>query len=155
MLNRNKVWSYLRTIIRHQCISIYLSGVQKRNFAILCMNVCLMHTFACLHMHASCLYECVVVAHIHICMPFFVCAKWSKLHSFFIDPWGSHIAMIVLQVHRACIEREIISLLDHPFLPTLYTSFQVFQFYNTNFSLFNSDNLYRHFWMHLHMWVHK
>nr|AML79529.1 putative LOV domain-containing protein [Fouquieria macdougalii] len=29
------------------------------------------------------------------------------------------------KVHRACIEREIISLLDHPFLPTLYTSFQI------------------------------
>ncbi|XP_022897933.1 phototropin-2-like [Olea europaea var. sylvestris] len=28
------------------------------------------------------------------------------------------------KVHRACIEREIMSLLDHPFLPTLYTSFQ-------------------------------
>nr|AML77459.1 putative LOV domain-containing protein [Menyanthes trifoliata] len=28
------------------------------------------------------------------------------------------------KVHRACIEREIISLLDHPFVPTLYTSFQ-------------------------------
>nr|AML79161.1 putative LOV domain-containing protein [Urtica dioica] len=28
------------------------------------------------------------------------------------------------KVHRACIEREIISLLDHPFLPALYTSFQ-------------------------------
>nr|AML76439.1 putative LOV domain-containing protein [Cinnamomum camphora] len=28
------------------------------------------------------------------------------------------------KVHRACIEREIISLLDHPFLLTLYTSFQ-------------------------------
>ncbi|KAL7083885.1 hypothetical protein ACP275_14G189400 [Erythranthe tilingii] len=28
------------------------------------------------------------------------------------------------KVHRACIEREIISLLDHPFLPTLYSSFQ-------------------------------
>ncbi|XP_028758530.1 phototropin-2 isoform X1 [Neltuma alba] len=28
------------------------------------------------------------------------------------------------KVHRACIEREIISLLDHPFLPSLYTSFQ-------------------------------
>ncbi|XP_042036895.1 phototropin-2-like isoform X2 [Salvia splendens] len=28
------------------------------------------------------------------------------------------------KVHRACIEREIISLLDHPFLPTLYCSFQ-------------------------------
>jgi len=29
------------------------------------------------------------------------------------------------KVHRACFEREIYSLLDHPFLPTLYTSFQV------------------------------
>ncbi|KAG2565451.1 phototropin-2-like isoform X3 [Panicum virgatum] len=28
------------------------------------------------------------------------------------------------KVHRACFEREIYSLLDHPFLPTLYTSFQ-------------------------------
>ncbi|XP_031102833.1 phototropin-2-like [Ipomoea triloba] len=28
------------------------------------------------------------------------------------------------KVHRACIEREIIALLDHPFLPTLYCSFQ-------------------------------
>nr|AML79270.1 putative LOV domain-containing protein [Cercocarpus ledifolius] len=28
------------------------------------------------------------------------------------------------KVHRACTEREIISLLDHPFLPTLYTSFE-------------------------------
>nr|AML77357.1 putative LOV domain-containing protein [Akania lucens] len=28
------------------------------------------------------------------------------------------------KVHRACTEREIISRLDHPFLPTLYTSFQ-------------------------------
>nr|AML76634.1 putative LOV domain-containing protein [Escallonia rubra] len=28
------------------------------------------------------------------------------------------------KVHRACIERDIISLLDHPFLPTLYSSFQ-------------------------------
>ncbi|CAN6454108.1 unnamed protein product [Victoria cruziana] len=30
----------------------------------------------------------------------------------------------IQKVHRACIEREIISMLDHPFLPTLYTSFQ-------------------------------
>ncbi|ERN11433.1 phototropin-2 isoform X1 [Amborella trichopoda] len=28
------------------------------------------------------------------------------------------------KVHRACMEREIMSLLDHPFLPTLYTSFE-------------------------------
>nr|AML76589.1 putative LOV domain-containing protein [Akebia trifoliata] len=28
------------------------------------------------------------------------------------------------KVHRACIERQVVSLLDHPFLPTLYASFQ-------------------------------
>ncbi|XP_019259796.1 PREDICTED: LOW QUALITY PROTEIN: phototropin-2 [Nicotiana attenuata] len=28
------------------------------------------------------------------------------------------------KVHRACVEREIIALLDHPFLPALYSSFQ-------------------------------
>nr|AML78018.1 putative LOV domain-containing protein [Coriaria nepalensis] len=28
------------------------------------------------------------------------------------------------KVHRACIERDVISHLDHPFLPTLYSSFQ-------------------------------
>nr|AML78500.1 putative LOV domain-containing protein [Nolina bigelovii] len=28
------------------------------------------------------------------------------------------------KVHRACAEREILDLLDHPFLPTLYASFQ-------------------------------
>ncbi|KAK9987502.1 hypothetical protein SO802_027741 [Lithocarpus litseifolius] len=37
---------------------------------------------------------------------------------------NGHIFVGAVQVHRACIEREIISLLDHPFLPTLYTSFQ-------------------------------
>ncbi|MBA0619721.1 hypothetical protein Godav_005530 [Gossypium davidsonii] len=30
----------------------------------------------------------------------------------------------LLIVHRACVEREISSLLDHPFLPSLYSSFQ-------------------------------
>jgi hypothetical protein len=29
------------------------------------------------------------------------------------------------QVHRACVERQILELMDHPFLPTLYASFQV------------------------------
>nr|AML79634.1 putative LOV domain-containing protein [Lagarostrobos franklinii] len=28
------------------------------------------------------------------------------------------------KVHRACIERQIIEMMDHPFLPTLYASFQ-------------------------------
>lgn len=30
-----------------------------------------------------------------------------------------------VQVHRACAEREILDMLDHPFLPALYASFQV------------------------------
>lgn len=29
------------------------------------------------------------------------------------------------KVHRACAERQILDLMDHPFLPTLYASFQV------------------------------
>jgi serine/threonine protein kinase len=29
------------------------------------------------------------------------------------------------KVHRACAERQILDLVDHPFLPTLYASFQV------------------------------
>jgi hypothetical protein len=29
------------------------------------------------------------------------------------------------KVHRACVERQILELMDHPFLPTLYASFQV------------------------------
>jgi len=29
------------------------------------------------------------------------------------------------KVHRARAERDILSLLDHPFLPTLYSTFQV------------------------------
>ena len=41
---------------------------------------------------------------------------------------NGHFFVGAVQVHRACIEREIISLLDHPFLPTLYTSFQVYSF---------------------------
>nr|AML77539.1 putative LOV domain-containing protein [Selaginella wallacei] len=28
------------------------------------------------------------------------------------------------KVHRACVEREIVGMMDHPFLPTLYASFQ-------------------------------
>jgi hypothetical protein len=33
--------------------------------------------------------------------------------------------MHLLQVHRACAERQILELMDHPFLPTLYASFEV------------------------------
>lgn len=29
------------------------------------------------------------------------------------------------KVHRVCAERQILDLMDHPFLPTLYASFQV------------------------------
>lgn len=53
------------------------------------------------------------------------------------------LILIIVQVHRACIEREIISFLDHPFLPTLYTSFQVIHF--LNHEVFDLRNLYAHF----------
>ncbi|TVU13502.1 hypothetical protein EJB05_40561, partial [Eragrostis curvula] len=39
-----------------------------------------------------------------------------------LDPFETSVS--ATQVHRVCVEREIYSLLDHPFLPTLYTSFQ-------------------------------
>jgi hypothetical protein len=35
--------------------------------------------------------------------------------------------MGLLQVHRAITERDILAALDHPFLPTLYASFQASQ----------------------------
>lgn len=37
------------------------------------------------------------------------------------------------KVHRACAERQILELLDHPFLPTLYGSFQVCYFASLSF----------------------
>ncbi|KAL3631692.1 Phototropin-2 [Castilleja foliolosa] len=45
-------------------------------------------------------------------------------HLFAIKAMDKSMMLNRNKVHRACIEREIISLLDHPFLPTLYTSFQ-------------------------------
>jgi serine/threonine protein kinase len=45
------------------------------------------------------------------------------------------------KVHRARAEREILALLDHPFLPTLYASFQVlkiFFFISVHVYLFTS-----------------
>lgn len=48
---------------------------------------------------------------------------------FGFDLWGIllHLwnQMFVVQVHRARVEREILEKMDHPFLPTLYGSFQV------------------------------
>ncbi|PIA34146.1 hypothetical protein AQUCO_03800012v1 [Aquilegia coerulea] len=41
-----------------------------------------------------------------------------------VKPLGCGDTGSVHLVHRACIEREIMSHLDHPFLPTLYSSFQ-------------------------------
>lgn len=43
---------------------------------------------------------------------------------FFYFVLGSPFYFAV-QVHRACAEREILDMLDHPFLPALYASFQV------------------------------
>ena len=61
------------------------------------------------------------------------CGDTGSVHLVELQGTGELFAMKAMEksimlnrnkVHRACIEREIISLLDHPFLPTLYTSFQ-------------------------------
>nr|AML77943.1 putative LOV domain-containing protein [Tropaeolum peregrinum] len=61
------------------------------------------------------------------------CGDTGSVHLVELKDTGEYYAMKAMdksvmlnrnKVHRACIEREIISLLDHPFLPTLYTSFQ-------------------------------
>ncbi|OWM80527.1 phototropin-2 isoform X2 [Punica granatum] len=61
------------------------------------------------------------------------CGDTGSVHLVELQGTGELFAMKAMEksmmlnrnkVHRACIEREIISQLDHPFLPTLYTSFQ-------------------------------
>nr|AML78565.1 putative LOV domain-containing protein [Cannabis sativa] len=61
------------------------------------------------------------------------CGDTGSVHLVELQGTGQLYAMKAMEkstmlnrnkVHRACIEREIISFLDHPFLPTLYTSFQ-------------------------------
>ncbi|KAJ4962577.1 hypothetical protein NE237_022516 [Protea cynaroides] len=61
------------------------------------------------------------------------CGDTGSVHLVELDGSGELYAMKAMdksvmlsrnKVHRACVEREIVSLLDHPFLPTLYTSFQ-------------------------------
>nr|AML77505.1 putative LOV domain-containing protein [Bauhinia tomentosa] len=61
------------------------------------------------------------------------CGDTGSVHLVELQGTGELFAMKAMEksvmlnrnkVHRACIEREIISLLDHPFLPTLYASFQ-------------------------------
>ncbi|XP_042493834.1 phototropin-2-like isoform X2 [Macadamia integrifolia] len=61
------------------------------------------------------------------------CGDTGSVHLVELDGTGELYAMKAMdksvmlnrnKVHRACLEREIVSLLDHPFLPTLYTSFQ-------------------------------
>nr|AML79336.1 putative LOV domain-containing protein [Galphimia gracilis] len=61
------------------------------------------------------------------------CGDTGSVHLVELQGTGELYAMKAMEksvtlnrnkVHRACTEREIISLLDHPFLPTLYTSFQ-------------------------------
>nr|AML76863.1 putative LOV domain-containing protein [Amelanchier canadensis] len=61
------------------------------------------------------------------------CGDTGSVHLVELQGTGELYAMKAMEksimlnrnkVHRACIEREIISLLDHPFLPTLYTSFE-------------------------------
>ncbi|XP_019056226.1 PREDICTED: phototropin-2 isoform X2 [Tarenaya hassleriana] len=61
------------------------------------------------------------------------CGDTGSVHLVELKGTGELFAMKAMEktmmlnrnkAHRACIEREIISLLDHPFLPTLYASFQ-------------------------------
>ncbi|GMY39154.1 putative LOV domain-containing protein [Fagus crenata] len=61
------------------------------------------------------------------------CGDTGSVHLVELQGTGELYAMKAMEksvmlnrnkVHRACIEREIISLLDHPFLPALYASFQ-------------------------------
>nr|AML78305.1 putative LOV domain-containing protein [Staphylea trifolia] len=61
------------------------------------------------------------------------CGDTGSVHLVELQGTGELYAMKAMEksvmlnrnkVHRACVEREIISLLDHPFLPTLYASFQ-------------------------------
>nr|AML77916.1 putative LOV domain-containing protein [Sansevieria trifasciata] len=61
------------------------------------------------------------------------CGDIGSVHLVELEGTGELFAMKAMdksvmlnrnKVHRTCIEREISSRLDHPFLPTLYTSFQ-------------------------------
>nr|AML77700.1 putative LOV domain-containing protein [Exacum affine] len=61
------------------------------------------------------------------------CGDTGSVHLVELKATGQLYAMKAMEkltmlnrnkVHRACVEREIISQLDHPFLPTLYASFQ-------------------------------
>ncbi|KAK8488318.1 hypothetical protein V6N12_063782 [Hibiscus sabdariffa] len=61
------------------------------------------------------------------------CGDTGSVHLVELKGTGELFAMKAMEksmmlnrnkVHRACVEREISSLLDHPFLPSLYTSFQ-------------------------------
>ncbi|XVE49648.1 hypothetical protein DITRI_Ditri01bG0098600 [Diplodiscus trichospermus] len=61
------------------------------------------------------------------------CGDTGSVHLVELKGTGELFAMKAMEksmmlnrnkVHRACVEREIISLLDHPFLPSLYSSFQ-------------------------------
>ena len=47
------------------------------------------------------------------------------LTSMFSVASGGLTILLSTQVHRASAERQILELMDHPFLPTLYASFQV------------------------------
>ncbi|XVE93021.1 hypothetical protein REPUB_Repub01dG0154000 [Reevesia pubescens] len=61
------------------------------------------------------------------------CGDTGSVHLVELKGTGELFAMKAMEksvmlncnkVHRACIEREIISIMDHPFFPSLYSSFQ-------------------------------
>ncbi|ONK61870.1 uncharacterized protein A4U43_C08F34430 [Asparagus officinalis] len=65
-------------------------------------------------------------------------SSWRAIQKKPEDLWANHSKVVIpkphkkdnsswraiQKVHRACAERDILDLLDHPFLPTLYASFQ-------------------------------
>ena len=61
---------------------------------------------------------------------FYIGCKFLKFHVNIMLISNVIFIFPLSQVHRACAEREILDMLDHPFLPALYASFQVFFIYH-------------------------
>lgn len=80
------------------------------------------------------------------------CIYWFCTNDFSLS-WELTISIKNMQVHRACIEREIISLLDHPFLPTLYASFQV-QSFSYHMQLSINHMILRFFFLSFLIFMH-
>lgn len=97
MLNRNKVFSDLSELILPWCLCMPSSPRE------------------CHHLGASSFRSFIIYDSL-----FWMLVFSSNIQQFECGYW------VALQVHRARAERDILALMDHPFLPTLYSSFQVF-----------------------------